>query len=85
MLRLLGSRKTFCGGVSRRDLLHLGGAGAFAPPLCNALQAEEDSAIGQNRPAARAKSAIFLFLFGSPTQHETFDPTPDAPAEMQGV
>lgn len=49
MLRLLGSRKTFCGGVSRRDLLHIGGAGAFAPPLCNALRAGDTDAQGAQR------------------------------------
>src|SRR5262249_9026871 len=33
----------------------------------------------------RAKSVIFLWLQGGPPQHETFDPKPDAPAEIRGA
>ena len=32
----------------------------------------------------QAKSCILLFLYGSPSQLETFDPKPDAPAEIRG-
>ena len=32
----------------------------------------------------RAKNIIFLWLQGGPPQHETFDPKPDAPAEIRG-
>jgi hypothetical protein len=38
------------------------------------------------RPArpGRAKSCIVLFLMGGPPQHSTWDPKPDAPAEVRG-
>jgi hypothetical protein len=32
----------------------------------------------------RAKSCIVLFLMGGPPQHSTWDPKPDAPAEVRG-
>ncbi|MBA4015839.1 MAG: DUF1501 domain-containing protein [Pirellula sp.] len=32
----------------------------------------------------RAKNVIYLWLQGGPPQHETFDPKPDAPAEIRG-
>jgi hypothetical protein len=32
----------------------------------------------------RAKSCIILFLMGGPPQHSTWDPKPDAPAEIRG-
>jgi hypothetical protein len=32
----------------------------------------------------KAKSILMLFLSGGPPQHETFDPKPDAPAEIRG-
>ncbi|HEY2250581.1 MAG TPA: DUF1501 domain-containing protein [Planctomycetaceae bacterium] len=32
----------------------------------------------------KAKNVIFLWLQGGPPQHETFDPKPDAPAEIRG-
>jgi hypothetical protein len=35
--------------------------------------------------AGRAKSCIFLFLSGGPSQYETFDPKPDAPSEVRGT
>src|SRR5438046_934206 len=33
MLRLLGTRRVLCDGLSRRDLLHIGGLGAFGLAL----------------------------------------------------
>ena len=32
----------------------------------------------------QAKSCILLFMYGSPSQLETFDPKPDAPLEIRG-
>src|SRR5437870_3753881 len=32
----------------------------------------------------QAKACILIFLYGSPPQHETFDPKPDAVAEVRG-
>lgn len=70
--------------ISRREVLQLGGAGALGLGLGNVLHAS-----GANEPTsavseAPAKACIFVFLFGSPPQHETFDPKPDAPREIQG-
>ncbi|MER3496946.1 MAG: DUF1501 domain-containing protein, partial [Armatimonadota bacterium] len=36
------------------------------------------------RRRGRAKSVVFIFQSGGPSQHETFDPKPDAPAEYRG-
>ena len=33
MLRLLGNQKRLCNGLTRRDLLHIGGLGAFGVAL----------------------------------------------------
>ncbi len=82
MLTIPGSTKSLCSGMTRRDLLHIGAAGAFSPSLAGALQSEAGASEHSSSP--RAKSAIFLFLFGSPPQHETFDPKPEAAAEIQG-
>lgn len=38
----------------------------------------------EGRLFGRAKSVIFLWLSGGPPQHETFDPKPNAPAEIRG-
>ncbi|MEI7698770.1 MAG: DUF1501 domain-containing protein [Planctomycetia bacterium] len=81
MLNLQGSRKRLCSGITRRELLQIGGISALG--LHSPFQASSEK---QRRtpgsPPARA--CIFLFLFGSPPQHETFDPKPLAPREIQG-
>ena len=79
MLQIPGSPKRLCDGITRRDLLHIGSIGALG------LQAGSLSVnAAQGIQGGRAKACIFVFLFGSPPQHETFDPKPLAPAEIQG-
>ena len=86
MLRLLGNPKRLCDGMSRRDLLHIGGLGAFGFALADDLSLRRAQAKpSSERPGfGRARSCILIYKYGSPPQHETFDPKPDAPAEVQG-
>jgi len=74
MLRIRGTSRRLCDGISRRDFLTIGGLGALGVSLADAAP----------QPTAKAKACILLFLYGSPPQHETFDPKPDAPREIQG-
>jgi hypothetical protein len=86
MLRILGNRKTLCDGVSRRDLLHIGGLGAFGFMLSDLLRlptARASSEVAGSR-FGQAKACILIYKYGSPAQHETFDPKPEAPVEVQG-
>src|SRR5205823_2119126 len=86
MLRLLGTPRTLCDGRTRRDFLHLGGLGALGFGLSDWLRLNEARA-ATARPTAgfgSAKACILLFPYGSPPQHETFDPKPDAPQEVRG-
>src|ERR1700709_1840623 len=81
MLTINGLPKTTCAGVSRRDLLQIGGAGLLGLCLPKVLAAESAA------PAftkGKAKSVIFLFLFGGPSQLETFDMKPGAPMDIRG-
>lgn len=85
MLRLLGSRRQLCDGVTRRDLLHIGGLGLYGLTLDQAARIAEAATSETPLPGfGRAKSCIMLFLFGAAPQHETFDPKELAPAEVQG-
>jgi hypothetical protein len=75
-----------CDGLSRRELLRVGGLSALGLSLPGIL-----AAAGNAPPDARlagtfgrAKNVLFLWLQGGPPQHETFDPKPDAPAEIRG-
>ena len=69
MLTINSHNRSVCGGLSRRDLLRVGGAGLFGTSVSQLLAAEPlRSATG-----GRAKSVMFLFLFGGPSQLESFD------------
>ncbi|QDU21329.1 DUF1501 domain-containing protein [Urbifossiella limnaea] len=77
MLRILGSSKRTCDGITRRDLLRAGPlslltGGAHTPPAAGTPS------------GGKAKNVILLYLFGGPSQLDTFDPKPDAPAEVRG-
>ncbi|MFO0801844.1 MAG: DUF1501 domain-containing protein [Gemmataceae bacterium] len=76
MIRLDESPATFCDGLSRRDFLH---AGSIAP-LGLTLPAMHAAAAGRDSDV----NCIMLFLVGGPSQIDTFDPKPKAPAEVRG-
>src|SRR3954462_12240177 len=83
MIRVLGGRKRLCDGLTRRDLLHVGSLGLLglsAASLARAGESPDPTA----RTFGRARSCILLFLYGSPSQLETFDPKPDAPLQVRG-
>ncbi len=84
MLTVNGLPKRTCAGPSRRELLQIGGAGLFGLSLPRLLAAEANSGESDPFTGGRAKSVIFLFLFGGPSQYETFDLKPEAPSEIRG-
>ena len=68
-------------GITRRDMLRLGGLSAMGLSLADwhALRAAAPS-----RPPGKARSCILLWLDGGPSHLETFDLKPDAPSEVRG-
>lgn len=62
----------------------IGPLGLTLPQLLAAQPSRAAAASSNDRTFGRAKSVIFLWLQGGPPQHETFDPKPDAPAEIRG-
>src|SRR5262249_61844194 len=75
-----------CDGLTRREWLRVGGlsmCGVALPGLLHARQVESRS-VGTDRAFGRAKACILLCYLGGPPQHETWDPKPDAPAEIRG-
>lgn len=79
MLRLDAPRAVqFCDGLTRRDFLHVGALAGMGLGLPGFLRASE-----QSKPATDI-NCILLFLVGAPSQIDTWDPKPDAPAEIRG-
>ncbi len=81
MLRLTGKgRAHTCNGVTRRDFLQVGVLGAAGLTLPAYLQAMQHSPPG----AEDDRSCIMIFNLGAPSQLDTFDMKPEAPAEIRG-
>jgi hypothetical protein len=65
---------------SRRELLRIGALGAAGLGLARLLSGQQAHA-GESR---RADACLLLFLWGAPSQFETFDPKPLAPDGIRG-
>src|SRR5437879_11485981 len=95
MLSLHDNPLPRCENPSRREWLRVGGLSVLGLSLPAVLHADARGAepalaappLARDLGAAtfgKAKSVIFLWLQGGPPQHETFDPKPEAPAEIRG-
>ncbi len=83
MLRWMGRPNRLCEGLSRREILRVGGLGIAGGLTTSRLLAAEGQIPTGLRP--KAKNCILLMLTGGPPQHSTWDPKPDAPAEVRGA
>jgi hypothetical protein len=71
---------------SRRELLQIGGVSGLGLSLTSLAQghtAPADQRLA--RTFGKAKHLLIVYLSGGPSQFETFDPKPDAPAEVRGI
>jgi hypothetical protein len=85
MLDIILGRSRLGDGVSRRDFLRVGAVGALGLPAL--LHGEANAApLGEarKRKGARARSVVLVYLGGGLSHHDSFDPKPDAPAEVRG-
>ncbi|QVL30706.1 DUF1501 domain-containing protein [Telmatocola sphagniphila] len=80
MLRLNAPRPaSLCGAVRRRDFLHAGTLATLGLSLPAYLRAQQ----AQGTPD-KDVNCIMLFLLGGPSQLDTWDLKPNAPAEVRG-
>jgi hypothetical protein len=87
MLRILGSPKRLCNGLTRREMLVAGGISLLGVALSDYFrfsEAQGSPRAPQPRSFGRAKSCILLYLYGSPSQLELADCKPNAPLEVRG-
>ncbi len=80
MLRILGRSASACDGISRREVLCVGGLSLFGLGLPQLLRAREAGGVRDGS----AKSVILLNLFGGPPHMDMFDLKPHAPANVRG-
>src|SRR5690349_8260070 len=64
--------------VSRRDFLRVGGLSVVG------LSVAEQAARARMLSTSDRRSCILILMAGGPSQLETFDPKPTAPAEIRG-
>ena len=86
MLSIPGQPGATCDGVSRRELIRVGGAGLLGISLANILQLEARGGGASPGQAGfkKAKNFIFIFLQGGPSHLDIWDPKPDAPDNIRG-
>src|SRR6185436_8909679 len=70
--------------IDRRTFVRAGMLGATGLSLSGLLRAEKLAA-QDSKPTKRQNSVIILWMRGGPSQHETWDPKPEAPAEIRGA
>ncbi len=72
-----------CDGLLRRDFIQLGLRGALGYGLCDLLRLK--ALAGEGAAGGRPTNCIMIWLDGGPSHFETFDPKPDAPADIRGT
>lgn len=86
MLRVMGPPGTLCDGWSRRELLTIRGLSLLGLSLPDVLRREAQAGPAPRKPAGfgGADSVVLVYLQGSPSHIDLWDPKPDAPAEIRG-
>jgi Protein of unknown function (DUF1501) len=82
MLTMLGSKRRFCDGVTRRETLQAGALGVLGGFGLPHLLAAEESRSALHRPG-RAKSVILLYLLGGAATQDMVDLKPNAPTGVK--
>jgi len=87
MLSILGSSVRLCDGISRREILRVGGLGFTGLLWADLLRAAEQRRATSGRQAGtfgKAKACILIFNYGGPSHLDIWDLKPNAPREIRG-
>ena len=78
-------RSTDCEGITRRDMLKVGGLGLFGLSLPGLLQARAAQAVAKVKADdPKVEGVIVLWCQGGPSHLDTFDLKPDSSSEYRG-
>src|SRR5437588_3323132 len=89
VLSILGRSVRLCDGITRREMLRVGGLGFTGLLWSDWLRAR---AFGQTQTRPRsgpgqfgqARACILIFNYGGPSHQDTWDLKPSAPREIRG-
>lgn len=81
MLFLGRQKQRFGSSLTRRCFLQVGASSVLGLSLADLLRFRAEN---NAHPTGSARSVILLWLWGGPSQLETWDPKPDAPLEYRG-
>lgn len=79
MLSLLGRGTKLCDGITRREMLRVGGLALGGLTLADVLRSRANA--GDSR---RGKSVIMIWLRGGASHIDSYDMKPSAPVEVRG-
>src|SRR5215470_3366103 len=84
------SGRDTCDGITRRELLRIGGSAVFGISLANLFQLQEASAKSSTGTYGgpgfgRAKSVILIYLQGGPSHLDLWDPKDNVPSNVKSV
>jgi hypothetical protein len=79
-----------CDGITRRDLIRVGGSAVLGVTLADLLAgqataAENGSSTGGGKGFGKAKSVIFVYLQGGPSHIDLWDPKENVPDKVRSV
>jgi hypothetical protein len=90
MFSILGRGVRLCDGITRREVLRIGGLG-FTGLLWSDWLRRRATAAGQSQAAGtvaghfgKARACIMIFNYGGPSHLDMWDLKPDAPREIRG-
>lgn len=84
MFDLTTGKTTDCTGQNRREFLRVGGLSALGLTLPAFLRLQQLAAATSEGGKKKQINCILMWMQGGPSHHDTFDPKPDAPAEVRG-
>jgi uncharacterized protein (DUF1501 family) len=78
--------KDTCDGISRRELLRIGGSALLGVGLADLLASQSAAEATPGGPGfGKAKGVILLYLQGGPSHLDLWDPKPDAPENVRSA
>src|ERR1043165_8295764 len=84
MLSIQGPRIRLCDGITRREVLRIGGLASTGLLWSDWLRARAADGAKPTAKRPSAKACILIYNYGGPSHLDTWDLKPDSPGEIRG-